>query len=68
MYKGALRVCLALLLAACSSTIQPVNCATARRDIINMEFDKIYHLTSMSGGLESELQEQIDEIKQTCGL
>ncbi len=67
MYKGGLTVCLALLLAACSSTIQPVNCATAERDVKSLEFDKVYHVSQLGGGLEAELQEQIDNIKQTCG-
>ncbi len=67
MYKGALTVCLALLLAACSSTIQPVNCATAERDIKNLEIDKIYFISNFGGGLEAEIQEHIDQIKQTCG-
>ncbi len=66
MYKGALTVCLALLLAACSSMYQepkPVNCATAERDIKKLESDRIL------GGVDETMTEAlIDEIKQTCGL
>ncbi len=76
MYKGALTVCIVLLLSACSSLSpkakavmnQPVNCATAERDIKTLETEKHYHVSQLGGGYERELQEEIDEIKKTCGL
>ncbi len=70
MYKGTLTVCLALLLAACSSMSQeaPYNCANAERDIKKLEANILAGSDVYPDPYINQAKNEIDRIKYDCGL